>query len=94
MENVWELTLTYARKSTYLHAVVTGENSAENVRSYLKKIQEECRAQRCLRVLIEERLVGPRLSMVDVFRIVSEGTNRALGQMEAIATSTSTPRAI
>jgi hypothetical protein len=80
-----ELTLTYTKKSTYLHAVVTGENSAENVRSYLKQVQQECKTQRCLRVLIEEKLVGPRLGLVDVFRIVSEGTNRALGQLEAIA---------
>jgi hypothetical protein len=80
-----ELTLTYSRKSTYLHAVVTGENSAENVKSYLRQVQQECKTQGCLRVLIEEKLVGPRLGIVDVFRIVSEGTNRALGQLEAIA---------
>jgi hypothetical protein len=78
-------TLTYTKKATYLHAVVTGENSAENVRSYLKQVQQECKTQKCLRVLIEERLTGPRLGLVDVFRIVSEGTNRALGQLEAIA---------
>jgi hypothetical protein len=36
-------------------------------------------------VLVEERLEGPRLGIVDVYRIVSEGTVRALGQIEAIA---------
>lgn len=31
-------TLTFSQKPTYLHAVITGENSAENVRKYLKQI--------------------------------------------------------
>ena len=78
-------TVTFTQKPTYLHAVVTGENSAENVRSYLKQIQRECRTRKCLRVLVEERLEGPRLGIVDVYRIVSEETVRALGQIEVIA---------
>jgi hypothetical protein len=78
-------TVTFTQKPTYLHAVVSGENSAENVRSYLKQIQRECKTRRCLRVLIEERLEGPRLGIVQVYRIVSEGTVRALGQIEVIA---------
>ena len=78
-------TLTITQKPTYLHAVVTGENSAENVRNYLKQIQRECKERKCPRVLIEERLEGPRLGIVDVYRIVSEQTVRALGQIEVIA---------
>jgi hypothetical protein len=78
-------TVTITQKPTYLHAVITGENSAENVRNYLRQILRECKARNCLRVLIEERLEGPRLGIVDVHRIVSEGTVRALGQIEAIA---------
>jgi hypothetical protein len=78
-------TVTYTQKPTYLHAVVTGANTAENVRNYLKEIQRECKARQCRRVLVEERLEGPRLGIVDVYRIVAEGTVRALGQIEAIA---------
>ena len=78
-------TVAITQKPTYLHAVVTGENSAENVRSYLTQIQRECKTRNCLRVLIEERLEGPRLGIVDVYRIVSEQTVRALGQIEVIA---------
>ena len=36
-------------------------------------------------MLIEERLEGPRLGIVDVYRIMSEETVRALGQVQAIA---------
>jgi hypothetical protein len=78
-------TVTITEKPTYLHAVITGENSAENVRSYLQQVQRECELRQCPRVLIEERLEGPRLGIVDVYRIVSEKIVRALGQVEVIA---------
>lgn len=77
--------VSITQKPTYLHAVITGENNADNVRGYLKQIQRECKAHKCLRVLIEERLEGPRLGIVDVYRIVSEQTVSALGQIEVIA---------
>jgi hypothetical protein len=77
--------VTFAQKPTYLHAVITGENSAATVRNYLKQVLQECKTRKCPRVLIEERLTGPRLGIVDVYRIVSEGTVRALGQVEAVA---------
>lgn len=78
-------TLTFTQQPTYLHAVVSGENNVENVRSYLKQVRQECSDRECFRVLIEERLEGPRLRIVDVFRIASEGSARALGQIHTIA---------
>jgi hypothetical protein len=70
--------LTIDQKPTYLHAIVTGRNSRENVARYLEEILQVCIARRCFRVLIEERLEGPRLGTLDVFKIVSEGSSRAL----------------
>jgi hypothetical protein len=52
--------LTIDQKPTYLHAIVTGCNGRENVARYLEEIRHECIARRCFRVLIEERLEGPR----------------------------------
>ena len=77
-------TLTFTQQPTYLHAVVTGENSVESVRGYLKQIRQECSSRGCFRVLIEERLEGPRLNIGNVFRIASEGSTRALGQIHTI----------
>jgi hypothetical protein len=77
--------LTIAQKPTYLHAIVTGRNSRENVARYLADILQECIARRCGKVLIEERLDGPRLGTFDVFKIASEGSSRALGVFQAIA---------
>jgi len=77
--------LTITQKPTYLHAIVTGSNTKENVARYLEEIQRECTVRSCSRVLIEERLKGPRLSTLGVFQIASEGSSRARGCFEAIA---------
>ncbi len=77
--------LTIVPKPTYLHAIVTGRNSRENVTRYLEEIHGECMARGCFRVLIEERLDGPRVRMMDVFRIAQEGSSMAHGAYQAIA---------
>ena len=77
--------LTIHQKPTYLHAVVTGRNSRENVEQYLAELLRECTARKCFRVLIEERLEGPRLQTVDVFEIVTQGSRNARQMMRAIA---------
>ena len=77
--------LTVDQKPTYLHAIVTGRNSRENVVRYLEETLRECIARSCFRVLIEERLDGPRLGTLDVFQIVSEASSKAEGVLKAIA---------
>ena len=71
--------LTIDQKPTYLHAIVTGRNSRENVTRYLEEILQACIARKCFRVLIEERLEGPRLGTLDVFEIVSQGSTGSSG---------------
>ena len=77
--------LTIIRKPAYLHAIVTGLNTRENVALYLEEILQKCKAAGCFRVLIEERLDGPRLGTMDVFQIASEGSSRSQRYFEAIA---------
>jgi hypothetical protein len=77
--------LTIKEKPGYLHAIVTGENSRETVAHYLDEILNECIVRQCRRLLIEERLEGPRLGTMNVFRIAAEGSERAQGNYEAIA---------
>ena len=77
--------LTIEQKSGYLHAIVTGLNSADNVTRYLQEILRECIARSCSRVLIEERLEGARLETLDVFKIASGGHSETKGRLEAIA---------
>jgi hypothetical protein len=65
--------LTIDQKPAYLHATVTGHNSSENVVRYMEELIRKRTARRCFRVLIEERLDGPRLGMIEVFGMVSRG---------------------
>ena len=65
--------------------IVTGVNSRETVASYLEEVLRVCTARGCARLLIEERLDGPRLGTLDVFQLAAEGSARALGSFEAVA---------
>lgn len=73
------------QKPGYLHYIVTGKNSMENVAAYLQEIARECEAHNCFRVMIEEHLVGRRLETWDVYQLVSEGSARNLGKFHAVA---------
>jgi hypothetical protein len=73
------------QKPTYLHAIVTGRNSRDNVAHYIEDLYRECNARNCFRVLIEERLEGHRLGTMDVFQIVSDASTTARGILKAIA---------
>ncbi|MEO8188314.1 MAG: hypothetical protein ABI580_13225 [Burkholderiaceae bacterium] len=77
--------VTIDQKPAYLHAVVTGRNTRENVTRYMDDIVRECENRKCLRVLIEERLEGPRLETLDVFQMVEEGSKRLRMKLQAIA---------
>lgn len=78
-------TLSLIEKPSYLHAIVTGMNSHETVAQYLEAILKECIDRQYRRLLIEERLEGPRLDTLDVFQLASQGSQRALGYFDAIA---------
>jgi hypothetical protein len=77
--------LTLHEKTGYLHAIVTGENTRENVAGYFADLRRECLARGSRRVLVEERLQGARLGKSDVFAIVMEEASRAAGVLDAIA---------
>jgi hypothetical protein len=77
--------VTLTQKLGYVHAVATGENSVENMKAYLEDLVRECAARGDRRVLVEERFVGPRLGMVDIFDLASAISESARGLFEAIA---------
>jgi hypothetical protein len=77
--------VTINQTPTFLHAIVSGRNTMENVKRYVEDIILECTASNCWRVLIEERLEGARLGMTDVFDIVAQGSSLFSGMFKAIA---------
>jgi len=77
--------LQIIEKPTYLHAVVTGRNTIDNVTGYLKDLLRECEARQCFNVLIEEKLEGRRLETWDVYQIASDNSALARGFFRTIA---------
>ncbi len=56
----------------YLHVIVTGKNTVQNVTSYLAEVGKLCEEQKYATVLIEENLEGSGLSMFDIFKVIKE----------------------
>ena len=77
--------LTIVEKPTYVHAVVTGPNTMENVMRYLQELQGECQSRQTFNVLIEENLTGRRLETWDVYQIAAEGSTRTRGLFQSVA---------
>jgi hypothetical protein len=77
--------MTVTEKRGYLHAVVTGPNTLENVVLYLKELSRDCAARGFTRILIEENLTDRRLETWDVYQIASEGSLQGSGKFEAVA---------
>jgi len=77
--------ITYLNKPNYLHAVVIGEVTKENVVGYLGEVVNKCIDNNIKRLLIEQKLDGPRLETDDVYQIVSELSTRVEELFEAVA---------
>jgi hypothetical protein len=77
--------LTIIPKIGYIHAVITGQNGPTAVVGYLNELLSEIRIRGCPFVLVEERLEGPRMSMAEVFEVVSRGSEAALGSIKSLA---------
>jgi hypothetical protein len=77
--------LKIVEKPTYLHAIVTGQNSMENVLGYLQDLLRECEARQSFNVLIEENLTGRRLETWDVYQVASDSSAHARGIFRAVA---------
>ena len=78
-------TLKLEQKPSYLHATITGRNSRENVARYLDEVIAACAAHKCDYVLIEERLEGPRLRMMDVFDVAAQRGRPLIATLKAMA---------
>lgn len=85
MGYIMSYSMTIVQKPTYLHATITGRNTKENVVAYFRELFAECQARGCFRVLIEERLEGPRLRLIDIYDVAQMGSVMARGTIKAVA---------
>jgi hypothetical protein len=77
--------LTIKPKPNYVHFIVTGRNSRHVIMQYMKEVFHECKAHSYSRILIEERLKGPRLGFMDVFKLASEVSSSEANTLRIIA---------
>jgi hypothetical protein len=77
--------LKIIEKPSYLHVIVSGANTMENVVGYLKDLLRECESRQCYNVLIEEHLMGRRLETWDVYQIASDSSAQARGVFRNVA---------
>ena len=70
---------------SYLHFVINGKNTQQNVSHYLQDILQESIKRKCRKILIEEHLTGARLKEFPVFEVASQGSEQARGYFDAIA---------
>lgn len=78
-------TLTVEMKGSYLHAVARGPNTRDAVLGYFRELREACRTRDCYRVLIEERLDGPRFPPDELQLLMAEVVAWAGPTFEAVA---------
>ncbi|HUR38095.1 MAG TPA: hypothetical protein VM222_01325 [Planctomycetota bacterium] len=76
---------TAHKKDGYLHIVVRGTNDAATIRRYIQDGLAAAIDHSCPNLLIEEDLEGPRLSMGDIFQIVSEACRSAGTNVQRVA---------
>jgi hypothetical protein len=77
--------LRIEEKEGYLHAIVMGEYSPENIFTYLMQIHVACIEHDCPFVLLEENLKGPSLDLKTIFEIVSRSSEYAEKAVKRIA---------
>lgn len=78
-------------KPSYLHVRVTGDNTGENVRRYMRDVLEASKAHACSRILLEENLAGRSLDTMEVFSLAARGSIEAMVAITAIAYVDSNP---
>ena len=77
--------LTWVEHPTYTHFTVTGDNSPQNYLAYASEFIEISRERSFRCVLVEDKLAGPRMSVMELFSVIPEATQQALGVFDVIA---------
>jgi hypothetical protein len=63
----------------YIYVTVTGESSTETIRRYVREIREACVRLGMFKVLAVVNLHGPGVSMLDLYKVISAGSDDSAG---------------
>jgi hypothetical protein len=72
-------------KPGYLHITVTGDNTPQTIAGYLRDVLAACQQSGCRRVLVDENLTGPSLTVTEAFGLASQGAANIDESVRAIA---------
>lgn len=67
------------QRPNYLYVTVTGDSSVETIRRYVKDIREACVRLNELRVLAVVNLLGPGISMLDLYKVIADSSDESAG---------------
>jgi len=81
--NVYDL--HFESRPGFMHITVAGVRSPETFAQYTAEIIGGCELKGCDRILIEDRLVGPRMSPLDYYSVLPTVSQRARSVIRAIA---------
>ncbi len=73
------------REDGYLHVVVTGDNTPDDVAAYLDQIRRVCAEHGLAKVLIEENLTGPQLGTVDIYDVINAASGGVAPAIRSVA---------
>jgi hypothetical protein len=59
-------------KDGYVHVRIRGNSDVPTTARYMEEMFRACQDHRCTHLLIEENLEGERISMGDIFQVISE----------------------
>ncbi|HYG78232.1 MAG TPA: hypothetical protein VEK08_24730 [Planctomycetota bacterium] len=77
--------LSFERQAGYLHVRITGDNTFESILAYLREVHSLCVREQSACVLIEENLTGKRLSITELFSLVTRATENVSADVQYIA---------
>jgi hypothetical protein len=71
--------ISIERRAHYLYVSVAGESSTETIRRYVREIREACVQSGVFKVLAVVNLEGPGVSMLDLYKVVADGSDASAG---------------
>jgi hypothetical protein len=72
--------ISFEQRPEYLHVTVSGESSTATIRRYVREIREACVRLGMSRVLAVVNLNGPSVSMLDLYKVISQGSDQCTWQ--------------
>jgi len=71
--------ISIEQRQRYLYVTVTGSNSAATIARYIADVRSACIRLHMSKVLVVGNLEGPAVSMLDLYKVVTTGSDESMG---------------